>query len=76
MIFQFLEKILNLTMPSESSMIFSIHHVDHRVMVHHLFITNLRGYQNSPKDRGYSDRVKMTSKFCLLETGYDLDKNF
>ena len=42
-------------------------YVNHGVMVYHLFITNLRGVQNSPKDRGYSDREKITSK--LMCTG-------
>ena len=42
-------------------------YVNHGVMVYHVFITNLRGYQNSAEDMGYSDRAKMTSK--LLFTG-------
>ena len=42
-------------------------YVNHGVMVYHLLIRNLRGYQNSPKDKGYSDKAKMTSK--LLFTG-------
>ena len=40
-------------------------YVNHGVMVCHLFIANLRGYQNNPKDRGYSDQAKMTSKSLL-----------
>ena len=48
-------------------------YVNDGVMVYHLFITNLRGYQNCSKDRGHSDRAKMTS--ILLFTGYELDEN-
>ena len=43
-------------------------YVNHGVMVYHVFITNLRGrgvYQNSPKERGYSDRAKVTSKLLF-----------
>ena len=42
-------------------------YVNHGIMAYCLFITNLREYQNSSKDRGYTDRAKMTSE--LLFTG-------
>ena len=41
-------------------------YVNHGAMVYYLFITNVRGYQNSPKDRAYSDREKMTSKLLFF----------
>ena len=40
-------------------------YVNHGVMVYHLFIINLRGYQNSPEDRGYFDRAKNNVKIAV-----------